>query len=607
MCVKVVVHVAGVATIRYPPSAFGEAHEQAKYGRNGSPPLDKESIHADDLLLEARFGAGKVEKRPFDRAGHHQLQQRLERCVSPERATAPVAGCDAGCGWVEVWGDAKPGVRFPELAPYRSLPVLAVGVGFAPFHTHRIQPDETAPAPAGRVTRRIVPVVRLEREAGRVVSVGAEALGTVHEVGLRFAQRLEQQPADEQLRVDDAPDLLLHATVPDHAAAEEPVREHHLQQTPALVFDRAFGRNVQRRAVRGEAGGHAAPFRHLILRRVPALVREHPERHAVRVADAPEVMAQTLELLHHRLGSAREERGKVGARHALRHRRARLREGAEEGVGEQAGGLLLRHGHRVVGPLHQQRDRHGEQLGQAEGERHHAGQRLAEERGALLLLALLLEQAVQRKELVARPVVRIVPHDRFLQLARVGDRSGQRQTNYRPTGLEDNLRKICYRTVATRTPWGVLLTLAYGELEPAAGRYSGFRSFTGSGCASVLKTQSSSGSSESSENSRYRYSYLHRIPAPVTVLLVMRQAPHDEVALERFRPQDVVLLLRLQRLRFHAVVEAERFRPEPGVRADVALVAGAGQTLANLQVLLRERIVQGPAAQPEQTTCRGGI
>jgi len=137
----------------------------------------------------------------------------------------------------------------------------------------------------------------------------------------------------------------------------------------------------------------------------------------------------------------------------------------------------------------------------------------------------------------------------------------------------------------------------------------------GSGWASVLNTHSSSGSTESSENSKYRYwnqnwlipclmgAWRHfqvnihlerlgeeealldvvllrlllvdvaqatvsvrcaavllqgedRLPAPVAVLLVVREAPQHKVALKGLRPQDVVLLLRSQCSRLHGLAES---------------------------------------------------
>lgn len=48
---------------------------------------------------------------------------------------------------------------------------------------------------------------------------------------------------------------------------------------------------------------------------------------------------------------------------------------------------------------------------------------------------------------------------------------------------------------------------------------------------------------------------LHGVPAPVTVLLVVRQTPHHEVALEQLRPQNVVFLLRFQSLRLGTLGE----------------------------------------------------
>lgn len=85
----------------------------------------------------------------------------------------------------------------------------------------------------------------------------------------------------------------------------------------------------------------------------------------------------------------------------------------------------------------------------------------------------------------------------------------------------------------------------------------------------------------------------------------MRQPPHHEVALERLRAQDVVLLLGFEGLRLDAVVEAERLRAEPRVRAHVALVARVGEPFAHLQVLFRVLVVQGGAAEAEQATYKG--
>lgn len=82
----------------------------------------------------------------------------------------------------------------------------------------------------------------------------------------------------------------------------------------------------------------------------------------------------------------------------------------------------------------------------------------------------------------------------------------------------------------------------------------------------------------------------------------MRQPPHHEVALERLRAQDVVLLLGFEGLRLDAVVEAERLRTEPRVRAHVALVARVGEAFAHLQVLFRVLVVQGGAAEAKQAT-----
>lgn len=50
----------------------------------------------------------------------------------------------------------------------------------------------------------------------------------------------------------------------------------------------------------------------------------------------------------------------------------------------------------------------------------------------------------------------------------------------------------------------------------------------------------------------------YRLPAPVAILLVVREAPKHEVALKCLRPEYIVLLLRAQRTRLCRIAEAKR-------------------------------------------------
>eukprot|EP00964_Phaeocystis_antarctica_P091137 scaffold58401_cov66-Phaeocystis_antarctica.AAC.5 len=69
----------------------------------------------------------------------------------------------------------------------------------------------------------------LETEAGGVARVTADALEAAREERLVVGERLEQHARDDELGADEEADLLLHAAVAQHAAADGAVGEVELQ------------------------------------------------------------------------------------------------------------------------------------------------------------------------------------------------------------------------------------------------------------------------------------------------------------------------------------------------------------------------------------------
>ena len=75
---------------------------------------------------------------------------------------------------------------------------------------------------------------------------------------------------------------------------------------------------------------------------------------------------------------------------------------------------------------------------------------------------------------------------------------------------------------------------------------------------------------------------LDHLPAPVSVLGVLGQPPHEEVGLHRLRSEDVISLVLLQSPGLDAVTEPHGLRPELGVGPVVTLVTGVGDLLGQL-------------------------
>uniref|UniRef100_A0A182MEQ3 Uncharacterized protein n=1 Tax=Anopheles culicifacies TaxID=139723 RepID=A0A182MEQ3_9DIPT len=113
--------------------------------------------------------------------------------MSTECTATPVTGSDPRYRPSAVQPIRKPDVSFPELPADCTLLVLV----HTRLNPQCIEPDDIAAPPSARIPRRLVPMVRMEGKAGRVVCVRAVLLRSQHEVGLRFAQRFEQQPADQ--------------------------------------------------------------------------------------------------------------------------------------------------------------------------------------------------------------------------------------------------------------------------------------------------------------------------------------------------------------------------------------------------------------------------
>lgn len=200
--------------------------------------FDEEPEEVVEVVAQLGVAEREVDEWPAGDAAHHQLEQRLERFVAVERTAAPVAGGDGRRGSAQLVVEADE--RLVELAPHELLAVLVRLLAEA----DRVDGDDAAPAPAARVERGLVLVATRPPERRRVARVRVEALAAHDQHALVHVQLLGEQPAAEQLRADDEADLLLNTAVVEDAAAEELVREVHLQHAAAVVLDRPVRRDV---------------------------------------------------------------------------------------------------------------------------------------------------------------------------------------------------------------------------------------------------------------------------------------------------------------------------------------------------------------------------
>ena len=276
-------------------------------------------------------------------------------------------------------------------------------------------------------------------ESGTIPTVSAVLFSPCHEETLVVIQLFSEQHGDDQLRAHEEPYLLLHASKVEHTSAHVLVGEIDLQHAVTAPLNGASGIHVQ--LGQWACAGHPVGWGNPILLGAcsnllevggggedPALERECAPRGAG--CHPFEVVEQACQLaglagLDHTPTAVGEEPVEVyeRKRRVLRPPLYRVPGGerAEEGVGQETGGLLLRHGDLVGFLLSEEGEGVGHRGGETEGEVDDAGEEGGEEVFGLLVPAVRGEVVVEVVESPTRGVARIIDENGVSELVGIGD------------------------------------------------------------------------------------------------------------------------------------------------------------------------------------------
>eukprot|EP00962_Isochrysis_galbana_P046755 scaffold18900_cov101-Isochrysis_galbana.AAC.3 len=237
--------------VGWPPvrlEAQKQVHQLTRPQLGGAHPRGQ-SVDAPRKLLVTK---GEVPDRRSARPrGGEDLEDRLELQAAAEGAAAPIAGAHLECRRCVLGRDhlkrTKPHECLVHLPLHAPVPILAHSHSHVPpvrcgvdGHQRREQRLRWRPRRAVGPGSILVPA--RAGEGGGVAGVFGEALKAADRQCLVVCERLGKHTRDDELRADEEPDLLLHAPVPQHAAADGRVGKVHLEGCGPEVLDGASPR-----------------------------------------------------------------------------------------------------------------------------------------------------------------------------------------------------------------------------------------------------------------------------------------------------------------------------------------------------------------------------